>query len=312
VKTVVEASEDRRKFVSTNYPQTTAAADLATVWMDKAIDAVIIATPAATHFSLARDALESGKHTFVEKPLAMSVKEADELLELARARNLVLMAGHTFLFNAAVNYLKNLIQSGNLGQIFYLYAQRLNLGVIRSDINAMWNLAPHDVSILLYILDQVPVTVSAWGEDYIQKGIEDVVFMKLSFASGVQASIQVSWLDPNKVRKTTVVGSKKMVVYDDIPDDKIIIYDKGIDRAIPEMPFDEPIPQKLIHRAGDIHMPKVSFVEPLKVQAAHFIDCIKTGKTPLSGPENGRAVVAVLEAAHQSLREDGTSISVKS
>jgi predicted dehydrogenase len=310
VKYVAEASEERRKFVELNYPKTQPVKSIETVLSDPEVTAVVIATPAGTHFGLARHSLEYGKHVFVEKPLAMSVADVDELTRIAAARSLTLMAGHTFLYNGAVNYLKKLVGSGELGSVYYVYAQRLNLGVIRSDVNALWNLAPHDVSVILHVLDQMPIAVSAAGTDYIQKGVEDVVFLNLFFANRVQASIQVSWLDPNKVRRTTVVGSKKMVVYDDVADDKIIIYDRGIDRLTPEMPFDDPTPQKLIHRSGDILMPKVEFREPLKVEAAHFLDCVCTGKIPLSGPKNARTVVAVLEAANYSLKHSSALVKL--
>lgn len=310
VKYVVEQSPERRAFVESHYPRTQAIGDVAEALADPAVNAVAIATPAATHHALARKALEAGKHIFVEKPLAMSVPEADDLIALAAKQRLTLMAGHTFLYNDAVIYLRKLVQSGELGRVFYLYAQRLNLGLIRTDINAMWNLAPHDISIALYLLGQKPVAVSASGTDYIQSGIEDVVFLTLFFADKVQASIHVSWLDPNKVRCTTVVGSRKMVVYDDIADDKIAIYDKGIDRAGSDMPFDEVTPQKLVHRAGDILLPRIDFKEPIKREAAHFVDCILTGKTPLTGPEHARDVVAVLEAAHRSLKEQGRQIQL--
>jgi len=309
VKYVVETSEDRRKFVESNYPRTKAIADLDTVMNDGEVNAVVIATPAATHYSIAKRALANGKHVFVEKPLAMSVTEADELVTLSHQNKLVLMVGHTFLYNRAVEYLRKLILSGELGQVYYAYTQRLNLGVIRSDVNVMWNLAPHDISILCHVLDEMPLTVSASGTDYIQKDIEDVVFMCLEFPNRIRARIHVSWLDPNKVRRVTVVGSKKMVVYDDVADDKIIIYDKGIDGQ-GAMPFDDPGAAKLVHRVGDIVLPKIDLKEPLKVQSDHFVDCVLSGITPLSGPDNGRAVVAILAAAQESLKYNGKVITL--
>ena len=310
VKYVVEVSEDRRKFVDSSYPKTRAIEELKLAMKDPEVNALIIATPATSHFAIAKQALECGKHIFVEKPLAMSVVEVDALISLAEKRELTVMAGHTFLYNAAVDYLRKLVASGELGKIYYLYAQRLNLGVIRSDVNAMWNLAPHDISILMHVLGKKPLAVCATGTDCIQSGIEDVVFLNLQFPDRVQASIHVSWLDPNKVRKTTVVGSKKMAVYDDVADDKIAIYNKGIDRLTPEMPFDEVTPQRLVHRAGDILLPRIEIEEPVKVEAAHFVDCILNRRPPVSGPQNARAVVAVLEAAHRSLKNRGCVVEV--
>lgn len=312
VKYVVDLSEERRRYVESNYPRTSAISSVEDALADPAVNAVAVATPAANHFEIALHSLERGKHVFVEKPLAMSVAECVKLLHVAGDRHRTLMVGHTFLYNAAVEYLKNLVLSKTIGDIYYVYAQRLNLGVIRSDINAMWNLAPHDISIISYILGQQPVAVSASGTDYIQKGIEDVVFMNLVFGNRIHANIHVSWLDPNKVRKIIVVGSKKMVVYDDIGDDKITIYDKGIDvpGTSPEMLFDNLVPQKLIHRAGDILIPRVDFKEPLKLETGHFLQCIVSGAVPKSDGRNGLDVVAVLEAASRSLRNGSMLTSI--
>src|ERR1051326_928706 len=205
VKYVAETSPTRRRFVEQHYPSTQTTDQWETVVDDPEVDAVLIATPAASHASFARVALERGKHVFVEKPLAMRTSDADELIALAAARQLTLMVGHTFLYNGAVERLRELVQSGELGTIYYLYGQRLNLGVIRSDVNAMWNLAPHDISIAAYVLGQWPAAVAASGTAYVQSGIEDVVFMNLKFPDNVHASLHVSWLDPNKVRRMTVV-----------------------------------------------------------------------------------------------------------
>src|SRR5438477_3589222 len=206
VKYVVDVSADRRAYVENNFPRTKAVPEVETVLNDSEVDAVIIATPAASHYELAKSSLEHGKHIFVEKPLANSTARADELIALAAARERILMAGHTFLYNAAVRYAKKLLDDGELGQVYYIYSQRLNLGQVRTDVNAWWNLAPHDVSILLYLMkNELPVSVSAVGVSYIQSGIEDVVFATLKWSSGVSAHIHVSWLDPGKVRKMTLV-----------------------------------------------------------------------------------------------------------
>lgn len=310
VKYVVEQSEERRNFVRSRYPTVTLLEDAGIVWTDPAIDAVVVATPARSHFALAKAALESGKHVFVEKPLAMNVAEADELIALARRASRVLMVGHTFLYNDAVAYLKKMIATGELGEICYAYSQRLNLGIVRSDINAMWNLAPHDASILCHLFDATPLQVSASGGTYLQPGLEDVVFMQLQFPGAIRAHVHVSWLDPNKTRRVTVVGSKKMVVYDDVAEDKITIYDKGMDRRDPR-PFDAPGMPRLTSRAGNILIPPVRFKEPLLQAAEDFVTCAATGGEPRSsGAGSGRAVVATLEAAQISLAGSGGFVPV--
>lgn len=299
VKTVVDASAERRAFVAANFPRTAAVASHESVLADPEIDAIVIATPAASHFELTRAALQAGKDVFVEKPMATKATEVDELARVAGEKKLVVMVGHTFIYNAAVRYVKKLIDAGDLGEIRYVYSQRLNLGRIRSDIDALWNFAPHDISIIQYWLgDPVPRSVSRQGMAYMQEGIEDVVFLSLTYPGKIMANIHVSWLDPQKVRKMIVVGSKKMVVYDDIADDKIAIYDKGIDRRAvlgENMDFDHPRPPEFNYRSGDILLPQVKFVEPLRVEAEHFLDCVKNRTTPLTGLAHARNVVSILE-----------------
>jgi predicted dehydrogenase len=314
VRWVADEDPKRRAYVAANFPRTKTTSSWQDVVNDPQVDAVVIATPASTHYDLAKACLEAGKHIFVEKPLAMSLKAADDLLQLAASRGLTLMLGDTFVYNAAVRHLKRLLVNGELGEIYYIYCQRLNLGLIRTDVNAWWNLAPHDISILLYLMDwELPISVSARGMDYIQPGIEDVVFATLTWASGVSAHIQVSWLDPGKTRKVTVVGSRKMVVYDDVIDNKIAVYDKGIDRiAKPgkSMDYDHFDNFQLLHRAGDISMPRIDFQEPLKVETSHFLECLRTGQTPMTGPMHGRSAVAILEAGQKSLLAHGEIVSV--
>jgi predicted dehydrogenase len=301
VKYVVDASAERRAFVQTNFPRTQAIDSTATVFADPEVDAIIIATPAASHFTLAKQALEAGKNVFVEKPLATQVSEVDELTKLATAKNLVVMVGHTFIYNSAVRYVKKLIDAGDLGEVRYIYSQRLNLGRIRSDIDALWNFAPHDISIIQYWLgDPTPVSVSRQGMAYMQDGIDDVVFLSLKYPNKIMANIHVSWLDPQKVRKMIVVGSKKMVIYDDVADDKIAIYDKGIDKKAvlgENMDFDAPRPPEFNYRSGDILLPQVKFIEPLRVEAEHFVESIKNKTTPLTGLAHARTVVSILEQA---------------
>jgi predicted dehydrogenase len=301
VKYVVDASPERRAFVEANFPRTQAVETNTVVLSDSEITGVIIATPAGTHFQLAKEALLAGKHVFVEKPLATKVSEVDELAKLAEERNLAVMVGHTFIYNAAVRYVKKLLDGGELGEIRYIYSQRLNLGRIRGDIDALWNFAPHDISIIQYWLgDPAPISIRRLGMDFIQKGVDDVVFLSLVYPKKIIANIHVSWLDPQKVRKMIVVGSRKMVVYDDIADDKIAIYDKGIDKKAilgQNMDFDNPRPDQFSYRSGDIVLPNISFTEPLRAEAEHFVDCIRNRKKPITGTLHARNVVSILEQA---------------
>lgn len=301
VKYVVDASADRRAFVRSNFPRSTAVESPSVVFSDPEIDAVIIATPAGSHFQLAREALSAGKDIFVEKPLATTTAEVDALAALARERGNVVMVGHTFIYNTAVRYVKRLIDSGELGEIRYIYSQRLNLGRIRSDIDALWNFAPHDISIIQYWLgNPAPATVRRHGMDYMQSGIDDVVFLNVTYPSKVLANIHVSWLDPQKVRKMIVVGSKKMVVYDDVADDKIAIYDKGIDKKAilgQNMDFDTPRPPEFNYRSGDILLPQISYKEPLRTESEHFLACVRERTTPVTGLDHARSVVSILESA---------------
>lgn len=313
VKYVAEINPERQAYVRANFPKSEVVSDVDALLSDPEVDAVIVATPAGSHHTIAKQALESRKHVFVEKPLATSTEQADELVNLAASAGKTLMVGHTFLYNAAVRYAKKLLADESLGQLYYIYSQRLNLGQVRSDVNAWWNLAPHDVSILMYLMNgERPVSVSAVGVSYIQPGIEDVVFATLKWASGVTGHIHVSWLDPGKIRKMTLVGSRKMVVYDDVSDDKIKIYDKGVDR-VPKigerMDYDQSGDYQLIHRTGDIWLPKIAFQEPLKTEAAHFLECLRNGQQPLTGPQHARDVVAVLEATQTALKS-GSAVTL--
>lgn len=301
VKYVVDSSPERRGFVERNFPRTSAVGSADAVLNDPEVDGVIVATPAGSHFALASESLRAGKHIFVEKPLATKVSEVDELAQQAEARGLVVMAGHTFVYNSAVRYVKELLTAGELGDVRYIYSQRLNLGRIRNDIDALWNFAPHDVSIIQYWLDDVePVEVRRQGMAYMQEGIDDVVFLNLEYPGKIIANVHVSWLDPQKVRKMIVVGSRKMVVYDDVADSKVAIYDKGIDRKAvlgENMDFDNPQRAQFNYRTGDIVLPELKFREPLRVEAEHFLECIRTGQTPLTGLQHARSVVSVLERA---------------
>ena len=298
VRTVVDLSEERRDVVKSLYPSVNVTDKINTVFDNSDIEAVVIATPVASHFDLAMTALKSGKHVLVEKPMATEVDQVKQIGVLAKENDLVAMVGHTFLYNSAVRHVKTMIDSGELGDIRYIYSQRVNLGRIRDDVDALWNLAPHDISIIQYWLgDPEPATVNRQGMAYVQEGIDDVVFLNVTYPDGILANIHVSWLDPHKIRRMTIVGSEKMIVYDDIAENKIIVYDKGIDRMAvlgEHMDFDNPNTFKFSHRSGDIVMPKIKWVEPLKREIAHFIDCIQNGTNCITDPAHALKVVHIL------------------
>ncbi len=278
------------------------------------IDAIVIATPVPSHFRIALESLSAGKHTFVEKPLAQTSRQCLELIGLAQSKQMTLMAGHTFEYNPAVLKAKQLLDAGELGRVYYLTSQRLNLGIVRHDVNALWSLAPHDVSIIRFLLDRDPVAVSARGNAYLQDSIEDVAFMDLEFADGVAAHVHVSWLDPSKVRRMTIVGDKKMLVYDDVnAEARIQLYDKGITRANLNVSLGEWSSFgefQFIQRAGGLEIPKLEFAEPLSVECAHFIESIRLGKPPRTDGGNGLRVVRVLEAATLSMKQRGRRVTL--
>ncbi len=267
-----------------------------------AVEAVIVASPAATHASIAQQAVEAGKPVLVEKPLALSVRDAEALARRGVERKVPILAGHLLIYHPAVERLREMVQKGELGKVFYLYGLRVNLGQVRKDENALWSFGPHDVSVALYLLGEQPVRVAAHGKSYLQPAIEDVVFLTMEFASGVLAHVQLSWLDPHKERKLTVVGAKKMVVFDDMePREKLRIYDKGIDRPPEYGSFGE----SLAIREGDIFIPRIPNVEPLAAELAHFVRAAQGRETPRASAEDGVRVVRVLEAASRSLARGG-------
>ncbi len=290
------------------YPQVETTTDAETLFQDPRLDCIGIATPVFSHYPLAKAALLHGKHVFLEKPLAHSVDACLSLIKLAEEKNRILMVGHTFEYTAAVNKIKEIVDSGELGEPLYVSSVRLNLGLFQPDINVCWDLAPHDISILTYILGQLPETVNCQGASHYKEKIEDVANMTLKYKSGIIAFLKVSWLDPNKIRKTTVVGSKKMLVYDDIESqEKIKIFDKGVDAP----PYYDTFGDfQFAYRYGDIHSPRIADFEPLRKQCEHFIDCVENGRTPRSDGYSGLRVVSVLEAASRSLKEDGRAVPV--
>ncbi len=304
--TVVDASDEALAKAQSLYPQIVPQTQLDEALRDDELDGVIVATPARTHAALARAALEAGKHVMVEKPLAMTVADAQSVVDLARARDLRLMVGHVFEYNPAVRYIKQAMQRGELGDVYYLYSRRVNLGRVQSDINALWSIAPHDISIALYLLEQLPVAVSCQGAKCLNGAVEDVIFLTLHFPNEVLCHAHASWLDPSKTREMTVVGSEKMIVYDDVSAEKVRIYDKGVYRK------GDPIYGEFQYRlhSGDILIPKLDLYEPLRAEVEHFVDCIRSGERPLTDGENGLRVVQVLAAAQRSLDAGGEKVRV--
>lgn len=285
------------------YPGVRTTQKFEDVLLDETIQAVVIATPARTHFHLARQALQADKHVLVEKPIAMSSEETETLIRLADERRRVLMVGHTFEYNPAVLKIKSLLDEGAIGELYYLYSTRVNLGRVQQDLNALWSIAPHDISIMNFLLDTMPLEVSARGATYLGAHVEDVVFVDLAYPNNVIAHIHASWLDPSKVRKMTIVGSKKMIVYDDIdPEGKVRLYDKGATRVTNSHEYGE-FQYKL--RSGDIYIPKIELTEPLRNECAHFVECVLEGRRPRTDGLNGLRVVRVLEAAERSLANHG-------
>ncbi len=283
--------------------------DLNDVFNNPEIDAVCIATPVSTHYPLAKQALLADKHVFVEKPLCHSSQACLDLIDLAQKHRKILMVGHTFEYTAAVNKIKDIINAGELGEVLYVSSIRLNLGLFQRDINVVWDLAPHDISIITYILGEACISVNCQGKGHYRTDIEDVATITLNYKNGAIAFIHSSWLDPNKVRKTTIVGSKKMLVYDDTESqEKIKIYDKGVDApplydTFGEFPFS--------YRYGDIHIPRLEDYEPLREECGHFLKSIETGMNPRSCGYSGLNVVSVLEAASESLKDGGRAVHVK-
>jgi len=304
---VCDTSESSCERARALAPQARLGSDLADALAAADVDAVVLATPAKHHAEHARQALLAGKHVFVEKPLALNAADAQAVVALADAQKRTLMAGHLMLYHPAMARLKTMVQQGELGRILYIYSVRVNLGRVRQDENALWSLAPHDLSMISHLLDDLPESVSARGGTYLQDKIEDVVFVNLKFKSGVSAQVHVSWLDPRKERRLTIVGSQKMVEFDDVhPVEKLRIYDKGFDRP----PAFTEYAQFLSIRNGDIHIPQVPMVEPLEVECRHFIECVAEGKRPLTDGASALRVVRVLEAAQKSLESGGAPVGV--
>jgi predicted dehydrogenase len=308
VTCVADLSPERRQAAQLDYPAVRVVAHLEDVLAGD-VDAVVIATPIRTHHRLARLVLEHGKHVFVEKPLAASSAQARDLIELADMQGLVLMVGHTYLYNPAVEKLRQLVGEGALGNIYYVDAVRANLGLFQSNFNVIWDLAPHDLSILNYILGASPLRVSAHGAAYLRGGIQDVAHLTLEYPRCVLAHVQVSWLSPSKIRRFTVVGDRQMAVYDDVEaTEKIRIFNRGVDAPDHTATFGE---FQMSYRYGDIVSPHIHWAEPLAVECRHFAEAILEARTPLSDGANGLEIVRILEATDASLARDGAFITLE-
>lgn len=308
---VVDVDESRRRLARRTHPRSTMWSSLDEALDDERVDAVILATPAHTHASLAQQVLGAGRHALVEKPVAETVEEAQLLIDLAATSRLTLMVGHTFLYSAPVAHLRDWIDKGELGNIQYIHSRRLSLGRIRRDTNALWNFAPHDLSIMMYLLDEVPAEVSGRGFSFIQDGIDDVAFATMRFASGVGANLHVSWIDPLKIRTMVVVGDQKMAIYDDVSvDQPLSLVDSGVARDADLGEYLSLGDFQWRTRAGDIHIPRIEFVEPLHAEVAAFGEACRTGEAPLTDGIHGLDVVRALVAIDESMRLAGVPVKV--
>ena len=303
-----DADIGARKFVEERYPMIAVTKDIQEILSRDDLDGVVIATEPPSHYSIARAALERGHHVFVEKPMAERAEEAEALVALSDETGCHCMVGHLLLYHPAFNYVEKLIQSGELGDIYYMYSVRVNLGIVRQRENALQSLAPHDLSVALAFLQQNPAAVAVHAQAYLQPDVCDVAFSTIFFEDGALAHLHTSWLDPHKIRKITLVGSKKMAVIDEMSSaEKVRIYDKGVNS-----PGYVGFAESMTMRVGDIHIPNIRMSEPLRMECAHFVDCIRTGESPRTDARNGLAVVRLLDAAQKSLESGGARIPISS
>lgn len=309
LKYVCDLDEKRLAIQKKNYPFIETTTDFHEALSDREVDAVVIATEVPTHFSIAQQSLEAGKHTYVEKPMTSTADESKELVDLAKEKGVKLMVGHLLEYHPGVNFLKEAIDKGDVGQPYYVYTQRVNLGIVRKDENAWWSLAPHDISIICYLLGSEPESVAAQGQCYLQKDIEDVVFATIKFTDGKMANVHCSWLDPHKIRKVTVVGSEKMVTFDDMEaTEKVRMYDKA---AAIKQDITTSYMEVISLRFGDIVIPKIPGGEPLALECSHFIDCVLDNKAIRSDGPDGLRVVRILEAGQKSLKNHGEPVKLE-
>ena len=311
LKTLCDANQKRLDVMKGLYPNVQTTTDYNQVINDPEIQAIVIALPVHLHHPVAKAALENGKHVLIEKPMTSSVEQSKELVALAKQKNLTLMVGHTFIYSAPVRKIKEIVDSGDLGEIIYMSSRRLNLGLFQKDINVAWDLAPHDLAIMLYILQSDAQSVNCTGVDAanISEKIEAITSLSVNFKNGVFANIQSSWLDPNKVRDMTFVGTKKMLVFNDVEQfEKIKIYDKGVD--MPSAGYSTFADFVFAYRNGDMYSPSFKMIEPLKLEAQHFLDCIRSGTKPETSGEEGLKVVQILEASSLSLKQNGAQVFI--
>ena len=307
LKAVCDVNAARLKHLGNLYADVEGMSDPQHMLNGSNLDAIVIATPVKHHYSLAKASLLAGKHTFIEKPMASSSAECEELIEIAERNGLVLMVDHTFLYSSPVEKIAQIVQAGDLGEIRYINCRRLNLGLFQKDINVAWDLAPHDISIILHILDEFPTTINCQGNAHITPGIEDVTNMSLSFSRKRFATIQSSWLEPRKIREMTIVGTRRMIVYDDLEThEKIRIYDLRVERPPHYDTFAE---FQYSYHYGDSYIPYLHQEEPLKLACQHFLDCIKTNSEPLTNGQRGLEMVRILEAASASLKMKGAPVT---
>lgn len=306
---VCDTSEERLSAIQQSFPKVAITSDLDEVLARDDVDAIVVSTHATSHYEVTRPAIEAGKHILVEKPLTVEVSESEELIRLAKERGVVLMVGHIFLFNNGIRKVKEYVEQGDFGQLYYLYARRTNLGPIRQDVNAFWDLATHDVSIFNYLLGGMPEWVSAVGTRILQDCCEDAGFAVLSYPNGVVGHIHVSWAEPNKVRELVAVGSKQRIAFDDLNAQELVrIYEKGVaSHTIESSGFGE---FRLSVRDGDIISPHIEYGEPLKNQVIHFVECVKNGQHPISDGQNGLDVVRVMSAIEESVAGNGSPITL--
>jgi predicted dehydrogenase len=302
-----DLDKTKLKQIQRQYPQVATSTNFQDLLQD-GIDAVIIATPVNTHYGLVKEALMHGKHVLVEKPMTDSSRDARELINIAEKQQRILMVGHVYEYNPAVDFLRQLVKTGGLGEIFAVDAHRLNLGLFRPDVNVLWDLGPHDICIVLSIMNQDPVAVSARGSGHLNPNLCDLAYLELVFANGTSAHIHLSWLDPRKVRQITIIGSKKMAFYDDAAEaEKIYLYDKGCAFAT-ENGNSAAWPPR--YHYGDVNIPFISNAEPLRNECNHFLTCIRDGKTPKTDGWAGLKVISILEAANRSLLNQGQRINL--
>jgi predicted dehydrogenase len=307
LRAMCDTSEARLKHMRSLYGDVEGVTDFEHLLNGVGLDAVAVATPVKYHFPLAKASLLAGKHTLIEKPMAASSAECEELIEIAKRNGLVLMVGHTFLYSAPVRKIAEIVQAGDIGEIRYINSRRLNLGLFQKDINVAWDLAPHDISIILHVLGESPQTVNCQGNAHVTPGIQDVTNISLSFRQKRFATIQSSWLEPRKVRDMTIVGTRRMIVYDDLQThEKIRIYDTRVERPPHNDTFAD---FHYSYHYGDSYIPHIQQEEPLKVECSHFLDCIEKGITPLTSGLKGLELVRILEAASKSLKNDGAPVT---